>query len=307
FVFDAFVFDAFVFDAFVFDAFVFDASQPTPAHGADEHAAAGDAEPRRPMGLTMGPWGMAVRVTVALMVLAWPKLGVAQTSDQALALGVAQRAQERYEAGDFERAAVLLGEAIDLHETPALHYNLARTLNQMDRWEEARAEYRTYLRLDPTAANRSSVEARIRELDERIERRREALPSDAPVDAAAAGSAELVTDSAVRGAPSSSSVNPIPWLVAGVGAAALVAAIPFAVLSRDAIDEARTSESHLEAVNPASDAETFTTTANVLFIVGGAIAAAGAVWGLIDLLATDDGPRATVSLGLDRIAVTGEF
>ena len=57
------------------------------------------------------------------------------------------------------------------------------------------------------------------------------------------------------------------------------------------------------------DAGTFATLANVFFVVGGLVAAAGIVWGVIDLLGDDETGETDADLAIvpGGVIVTGSF
>lgn len=80
------------------------------------------------------------------------------------------------------------------------------------------------------------------------------------------------------------SVSPIPWVVTAVGAAAAGAGIVFAVLSDQAQDDAVADPIQASAFDSAQRGEDYVTVANVLFVSGGVIAAAGIAWLLAELL-----------------------
>ncbi|MFK7986411.1 MAG: tol-pal system YbgF family protein [Sandaracinaceae bacterium] len=205
-----------------------------------------------------------------------------------------QRAVAHYESGEFERAAVMLEEAIALHDIAVLHHNLGRALQEMGRWEEARAEYVLYLDREPDSPQRPRVEARLAQLDERIaeQRRTEAVEGDA------------VGVEPTLPSRDASSPSPVPWVVLGVGVAALVSAIPFGVLFDDAVMQSRAAADHRAAAGPAADAEVYAVTADALLIAGGALALAGLIWGTVEVSATTS---VDVALGPTGVVARGAF
>lgn len=207
----------------------------------------------------------------------------APTQEQAaLAAGITQRAAEAYGQGEFARAALLLREALDLHPTPALHYNLGRTLTELSDWEGARDQLRRYLELAPQSENRAAVEARLAELDRRIAAAAEAEISADPGDAtnlAETADTDEGEDGEESDAPDRPS--PAPWVVLGGGVVVAGAGVPFALLSARAVDDARAATTQLEAVGPRDDARRHARLANTFFAIGGTLALAGLIWGLV--------------------------
>ncbi len=202
-----------------------------------------------------------------------------------------EQARDLYDAGDFERSVVFLEEAVALSDTPALHYNLGRALQELGRWEEARDQYGLYLEQEPETPQRTRVEARIALLEERIHPAVALEPSPARPNPLAAD----------RSTP----IAPAPWVLAGAGVVTIAAAIPFAVLFSEAHESARRASTHEMAYGPAQDALMFAIVADVLFGVGGLAAAAGVVWGLVEVTGGDAAVQ--VRLGPGRAEVSGRF
>ena len=225
-------------------------------------------------------------VIVLVTSLASPSLGAAQATHEEQALVLARRAAHRFQAGDFGTAATLLREAIALHETAALHINLARTLNRLERWQEARDAYLRYLVLEADSESRLEVEEAIRELDERIAST-EAPEPWAPPEVRSAE--DMQGPEVVEASPAldeetalvAPNRNRAPWFVLGAGILVVTAGIPLSVLSGSAAERARSAPNQVAADDPAREARTFAITADVLYAVGGAAALSGLIWGLL--------------------------
>ena len=175
-----------------------------------------------------------------------------------------------FDEGDFARSATLLEEALTLHDDPALHHNLARALQELGRWQDARDEYARYLEGAPDTPQRARIEARIALLDARIA---EAEAEPEPIDVPA------VAESAIP----SRGIEAAPWVVSGIGAASLLVATVFAVLFDREVGIARVASDHVTAVPHAMAAEQYAITADVLFAAGGLSLFIGVVWGIVDL------------------------
>ena len=197
---------------------------------------------------------------------------------------LAERASGRFAAGDLEAAAVLLREAIQLHETPALHHNLARTLAELGHWDEARSEYQACLRLDPSDAARERIETELGRLDELIR----AAQVEVEVEPTAA---EVVVAPAPRDSPTTPELDVAPWVLAGSGVVVLGAAIALAFVFQDTVDQIRSAPSLVDALPLRSQAEGLAVAADLSFAVGGTLALIGVVWGVVSL-ATRGSPDA---------------
>ncbi len=94
----------------------------------------------------------------------------------ALEDGAPELAVKRYEVGrrlyakgKLKGAAREFEAALELFpDSPKLHYNLARTLERLDRLEEATGAYGRYLELAPRARDRAEVERLVESLKERL-------------------------------------------------------------------------------------------------------------------------------------------
>lgn len=204
-------------------------------------------------------------------------LAVAQ-SDADVAAVVMRRAQEAYDGGDFERAAVLLEESAELYEAPAIHYNLARTYSELSRWQDARDQFERFLELSPQSDRRDAVVARLAELERRIgrEEARRADASDAIDTESSPPESEAPNLDAAERAP----LNVAPFVLLGGGAALGVAAIPFGLASRNATERAGAAATHREGSQELDTARRQARVTNALWISGGVLVLAGLIWAM---------------------------
>src|SRR4051812_40533662 len=108
------------------------------------------------------------RVLGPLIVLASmvapPALAQAPSELAQRALGHYQRGMSEYRSGHYDEAIEAFNRAYQVDPAPILVFNIAQAHWKKGDRELALEAYRRYLTLDPGAANRAQVEARIREL-----------------------------------------------------------------------------------------------------------------------------------------------
>lgn len=207
-----------------------------------------------------------------------PPPAAAEPTDEARALQLFEQSVEEYRAGRFQVAVDLLREAHRLHPEPTLVYNLARALEGLGDEAGAVEQYSQYLEAAPNAPDRGAIEQRVATLRRQIaEREALARAAEAP--------AREPEDEAVRPPPEEPARTrgrgPWPWIVSGVGLAALGAggALGALALRRDAAaDDAR---EQTEVWSRYEGARDLATAANVCFVAGGAVLAAGVLWVLL--------------------------
>lgn len=227
--------------------------------------------------------------------------GTQQSRDKALELF--RQSEDEYRQGRFEEAARLLEEAHRLHGEPVLLYNLARAYEGMGERDKAVDAYQRFLDGSPDAKDRGAIEKRIetlkKEIEEhrrverdkqRLEREKRSPPPPPPPPREV----------------ESASPDPWPWITAGAGIALIGTGAVFGVLSGAKRDDADADPEHRSARQTFRDAEGLATTANVLFIVGGVVAAGGVTWILLSS-SEDSKPGAALSVGPGSVAVGGRF
>jgi len=242
----------------------------------------------RSAGAVLAAWIFAAPLTATAQP-ARRAAPAAQNADEARALQLFEQSVEEYRAGRFQQAADLLREAHRLHPEPTLLYNLARALEGLGDEAGAIEQYDLYLAAAPNAPDRGAIEQKVATLRRQIAERealaraaRETEPDpgsdpDAPVDPP-----DDVEET------SSGGRGPWPWLVSGVGLAALGAggALGAVALSRNAA--ADDAPKQTEAWSRYEGARDFATAANVCFIAGGVVLAAGVVWVILGGGGSDD-------------------
>ena len=234
----------------------------------------------------------AVGALLAGLALLAPPTALAQGTAQDQALTLYRRAADRYGAGEFETAAVLLREAIRLHDAAAFHHNLGRALEELGRWQEAQEQYRVFLEREPESSERVRVEARIRSMQERIDEAQEAVvapPSEV---------VEQPDPEAEPTRPSGPSTEPAPYITLGASAVPFALGVVFAVLFEDEVAAAREAPDQQQTYSHIRTAESLSAASGVFFVAGALLAASGVVWAVIDLSTSPDEGRAGLQLRL---------
>lgn len=204
------------------------------------------------------------------------------------------RGAAAYGNGDFDEAAALFERAYELSGDAPLLYNLGLAREQAGDTARAIAAYERFLEAVPDAPERTEVERSLATL-----RRHLALELEraAPI--------EPVTP-APPVAEARRSPEAAPWIVAGIGAAGLLAGAVVGGLAQSDYDAARGEPEHRRAGELERSANDLGAVANVLFVAGGVVAAAGVVWGIVDVSTL--GPvRAEVAFGPGSVSFRGTF
>ena len=193
---------------------------------------------------------------------------------KARALELFDQSDVHYKRGEFEQAAQLLRQAYDIYPEPLLLYNLARALEGMGDLTGAIEQYEKYLELATDIVDRPAIERRLATLKEQ---QRKAAAGGGPGPKPPTGNGDL----GPQDVPHKPSF--IPWVIASAGGATVIAGGVFGVLANRKHEAAVDEPVQAEAEKLQSKAESYATTANILFVVGGAVAIGGAVWGVIEL------------------------
>ena len=202
--------------------------------------------------------------------------------------------------GRYEEAATRFREGYALEPNPTFLYNLALTYEKAGNYRGALEALEEYRLADPEAPDIVAIDARIATLRELIAEIEAEDPEPAVV---------------VRQEPGLLA-GPLPWVVAGTGAAGVVVG---AILGGVAIrkhDQAVDEPVHRDAVALQSTASDLATAATVTLITGGVVAAVGVSLGVIGLVATGDaddaddaaeGPSIAVRVGPGYAGLIGTF
>lgn len=229
--------------------------------------------------------------------------------DRAAAIDLFGKSREAYQAGQFKTAADLLRRAYALDPAPTLLYNLARALESDGDLDGAVDAYRRYLVADPNAKDRPAIEQRISNLDAQLHERAE-LERRLREQQASNAQKPPAPAVVIQPAEPAPAASPVPWILAGAGGAGLIAAGVLGGLAKSRADQAEAAPNQSEAVRLHDEAGGLARGANIAFIAGGAVAGAGLVWGIIQLVSGDEAPEPTSlmpQLGPNHLALSGRF
>jgi tetratricopeptide (TPR) repeat protein len=244
-----------------------------------------------------------------------------RAADRDRALALFRESDADYKRGDFEHAAQLLREAYSLHPEPILLYNLARALEGVGDFEGAIESYERYLNAATQIPDRGAIERRIATLRAKVESASKPDPSGSgtqdhttpPVSdtrtrsPSGGGSNAIGRDPKVEQRDDELHGKPqrLPWLIAGGGGLVLGGGALFGYLSQQRHDAAVSEPVQAEAQNLQDQAETFATTSNIAFAVGGVAVIGGVTWALLSRRHDRRDPKGpTVSIGLGSINAT---
>jgi tetratricopeptide (TPR) repeat protein len=198
-----------------------------------------------------------------------------------------KKSADAYLHGDFAAAIKLLDDAYALDPQPVLVYNQARAHEGLGHVDEAIVLYEKYLSQEPTSPDRGAIEQRLATLHKQKEERERLEKERADVDAKREEQDQQRRDlekreQEMKTAPPPHKRSPLPYVVAGVGAAGIVTGTVFGFLALDKESTGNGSTSLRDATDAQDTGQTFATVSNVSFIVGGILLAGGIVWWIAD-------------------------
>lgn len=232
-------------------------------------------------------------VLIALLVLASSPVAADPTpADKSRAAELAAQSGEHYRHGEYEIAVALLRQAYTLYPQPNLLYNLGRSLEKLGDVPGAIEAYEQYLTTGGDIRDRDAITERVRALRAKVPPPSEATaaptPPTAPVEPVAPPP-NPVMETPIPPATTSpqrdtteQGPSALPWVVLGAGVATLGVGGAFGYLSNSRHNSAVSESVGTAALSLQHDAQVDAEAANVMFIAGGAVALAGAIWELVD-------------------------
>jgi len=243
-----------------------------------------------------------------------PTTDRAQTDDQkrAEAKALYEQGLSHYNLGEFDQAIASFRKSYELTQAPGLLFNIAQAFRLKKDYEQATYFYTTYLRLQPDAANRADVEARLAEMQQTIEEQKKlekkppigtiapegttattptttVTPPPAPTTLAPP-SAPMTTTMPAPGSPrdesgaGGKSLKTAGYVTAGAGAALVITGLVFGEMAKSAEKDLNQLSANMGTWTAAQQdkydaGKRNNTIAIVSFIAGGAaIATGGTLW-----------------------------
>jgi tetratricopeptide (TPR) repeat protein len=191
------------------------------------------------------------------------------------ALELFEQSADLYRQGKFDEAAKLLERAYSLHDEAVLLYNLGRAYEGLGQNQKAIDAYTKYLEKAPAAKDRGALERRMETLKEQIAKEQAAAK---PVEPTPAPTPVAPTPEEPK---PSKGPGVLPWVVTGVGVAAIGAGLFVGLQAKSKRDDAQDNPVSKDAQDEFDSAKGMATTANVLLIAGTVVAAGGVTWALL--------------------------
>jgi tetratricopeptide (TPR) repeat protein len=209
-----------------------------------------------------------------------------------------QSARQAYDEKRFEDAVALLRQAYACDPDPVYLGNIARAYEEASRSPEALAAWQAYLGVITDPEERRRTEGRISALTKVVaERERLELERQQAEEARRLAEAQAHLVRPVGPSSPGPRIATGAWLTMGAGLVGLAGGVALGVLA-DARHSSAVSEPRVTTADSLQGtARNFATAANVAFVAGGVVAAAGLVWIGVDVLRTGSG-RGRVALAL---------
>jgi tetratricopeptide (TPR) repeat protein len=196
-----------------------------------------------------------------------------------------EKGKTAFRLGDYDGAIREWTEAYKLKNDPVFLYNIAQAYREKKDFEKAISFYSNYLKESPNAANRATVEERIQEMKDSLDKQRATAekPPSGPVGPGERLPIVPARQEGEAGARSPGRTLKIAGIAAGAGGAALlVTGIIFGISAKsdqqdvqNAVDSGAVWTPELQ--NQANSGQTKATVANVTIGLGIAAIAGGGV------------------------------
>lgn len=252
------------------------------------------ASDRRSTALSRYLGVLALASVTALGLASNPAFAQSNAGDKR-AFQLFQEGDELYKQGNFAEAAEKFRAAYALDPNPTLLYNLARSYENLGELDQAADTYREYLQRQPDATDRGAIERRIETLEQQLEEKR-------ALERAAKQKPEPTAPPAER-APEPEQTGPgaLPWVVVGVGGAALIAGGVLRLMAEQKHASAEDDGDASSAQDKQENAESLAEVSGITLIAGAVVGAVGVSW----LLLGSDSEKAARSPSLGLFAGPG--
>lgn len=206
-----------------------------------------------------------------------------------------------YDAGAFDRAGQEFEEAYRLSDRPELLYNIYVAYRDAGDVRKASTALRAYLeQMGESAPDRTNLEARLASLDAQVAAMDQAEEAERQRQAEEEARRMQERDTAVQPEPEGPSIA--PWIVVGVGGAAILAGVVTGVMALGAVSDIEDNcngltgcpASYTELENDRDAARTLVRVTDTLLIGGTLVLAGGLAWAF---LASSEEEEPVVSAG----------
>jgi tetratricopeptide (TPR) repeat protein len=221
-----------------------------------------------------------VRLLIAALTV-WFLAGTAH-GDSSTAKRAFEKGMTAYNLQDFSTALEMFKRAYEELHDPAFLFNIGQAQRQLGQYEAAARSYRIYLASQPGAPNREQVKRLIQQMDEAAKEARAQKPPalvQPPMQATQPPPASVPPPAMPPPVDSGRPMRLAGIITAGVGVGLLALGVVFAVLSKQAGDDAYHPSSGIYD-HAADERQANLRNAEIAtFVVGGAAAVAGTtVW-----------------------------
>lgn len=200
---------------------------------------------------------------------------------------LASKATAAYRAKDYEQAIELFEKAYALEPVPNLLYNIARSYEKLERWDEAIAKYEQFIvapEVDSEA--RQSAMKRVDRLREIADYQKDGAGADQPRSATQDYLAQTTNDE-----PASQPTDVAAWVTTGAGIALIGTGAAFGLMASSSADDVQNGATYDERLAAKDDAETYALIADSAYVAGAVVTGIG----IYMLVSDDDGGEAATT------------
>ncbi|NUO53281.1 MAG: tetratricopeptide repeat protein [Polyangiaceae bacterium] len=254
------------------------------------------------MKLRIRALGAACALAVALVALP----AAADDAGQKQALELFEQGKSAYKEGRFADSVALLEKAYALYPEPVLLYNLARSQEGLGQFSLAIEAYEKYLASEKDVPDRGAIEQKVANLKRTVEEQAKLAKER---DDALRADKDGAKGPDQPPPPEEQSISPWPWVLAGLGVGGVVAGAVTGSMAVSRNDDAESAPSQKETAQLRGEAEDLALVSSVAFGVGGALAAGGIIWGIVDVTmgSSDADAKVSVRAAPGSVWISGRF
>jgi tetratricopeptide (TPR) repeat protein len=227
-----------------------------------------------------------IRVAPFIIGLLWLAQPAQAEVSSATAKQLYDEGLTNYNLGHYERALSSFEQGYRVKHDPAFLFNIGQCQRQLHRYNDAELSYRAYLRESPdlTPEVREQVQKLINEMKKAVEDERSRMPPPGmqpPAPAVTLPVASPSRDESIRYADAGRSLRIAGIVVADTGVALVALGVVFAVLSKQAGDDAYRPATKIYDPTADDRQKNYRAADIASFVVGGAAVVTGAALWLV--------------------------